>query len=130
MPKPARRREAATGQQQPGPSIAFRRLLVAPPPPACDSPLYSDRERAAWAWTEAVTLTRPSGWARTRTCRRVPSRTVYRRSRYGYCACPLASCYIWRMGRLVSYQIAIARRSGSVREVLQKPLRRMVMVCG
>src|SRR5207302_11286054 len=26
--------KAATGQQQPGPPIAFRRLLVAPPPPA------------------------------------------------------------------------------------------------
>src|SRR3984957_10887702 len=32
--------KAATGQQQPGPPIAFRRLLVAPPPPA---PIVLDR---------------------------------------------------------------------------------------
>src|SRR5437763_14202058 len=32
--------KAATGQQQPGPPIAFRRLLVGPPPPA---PIVLDR---------------------------------------------------------------------------------------
>src|SRR6202162_1154622 len=32
--------KAATGQQQPGPPIAFRRLLVGPPPP---TPIVLDR---------------------------------------------------------------------------------------
>ena len=32
--------KAAAGQQQPGPPIAFRRLLVGPPPPA---PIVLDR---------------------------------------------------------------------------------------